>query len=134
MRTDVTMPTTPAVTGGARIWLRVEGAAALLAGIWIYLTQGGPWLLVVPLLLAVDVSMAGYLRGPALGAALYNLAHNWALSIAVLAFGIATGAPAAIAAGGILVGHVGMDRAAGYGLKYPTAFGDTHLGRIGKAS
>lgn len=28
--------------------------------------------------------------------------------------------------------HVGADRALGYGLKYATAFGDTHLGRVGK--
>jgi hypothetical protein len=26
--------------------------------------------------------------------------------------------------------HIGMDGLAGYGLKYPTAFGDTHLGRV----
>jgi hypothetical protein len=25
-----------------------------------------------------------------------------------------------------------MDRTSGFGLKYPTAFGDTHLGRIGR--
>ncbi len=35
-------------------------------------------------------------------------------------------------AGAILVAHVGMDRALGYGLKLPTSFQDTHLGRIGK--
>jgi hypothetical protein len=28
--------------------------------------------------------------------------------------------------------HIGFDRGLGYGLKYPSAFGDTHLGRIGK--
>jgi hypothetical protein len=28
--------------------------------------------------------------------------------------------------------HVGMDRAVGYGLKYPTAFGRTHLGVVGR--
>jgi hypothetical protein len=32
----------------------------------------------------------------------------------------------------IWLAHVGFDRALGYGLKYATAFGDTHLGRIGK--
>ena len=32
----------------------------------------------------------------------------------------------------VLLGHVGMDRALGYGLKRPTGFGDTHLGRIGR--
>jgi hypothetical protein len=28
--------------------------------------------------------------------------------------------------------HIGVDRALGYGLKYPTAFADTHLGRVGR--
>ena len=31
----------------------------------------------------------------------------------------------------IWAAHIGFDRALGYGLKYPTAFSDTHLGRIG---
>ena len=35
-------------------------------------------------------------------------------------------------AGAILVAHTGIDRLLGYGLKYPTSFQDTHLGRIGK--
>jgi hypothetical protein len=29
------------------------------------------------------------------------------------------------------VAHVGFDRLLGYGLKYGTSFGDTHLGRRG---
>ena len=39
--------------------------------------------------------------------------------------------PIAIA-GAVLIAHVGMDRAVGYGLKLPTSFQDTHLGRIGR--
>jgi hypothetical protein len=35
-------------------------------------------------------------------------------------------------AGAILVAHTGMDRLLGYGLKYPTSFQETHLGRIGR--
>jgi hypothetical protein len=34
--------------------------------------------------------------------------------------------------GAVLIAHVGMDRALGYGLKLPTDFRDTHLGRIGR--
>jgi hypothetical protein len=34
--------------------------------------------------------------------------------------------------GAVLAAHVGMDRALGYGLKLPTDFKDTHLGRIGR--
>jgi hypothetical protein len=121
-----------AVVGAARSWLRLEGLAALVAGAALYLSQGGQVLWLVPLVLAVDVSMAGYLRGPAVGAFVYNLAHNWAVGLAVLGVGAATGSAVATLAGAVLVAHVGMDRFAGYGLKYPTAFRDTHLGRIGR--
>jgi hypothetical protein len=34
--------------------------------------------------------------------------------------------------GTILVAHSGMDRMMGYGLKLPSSFQDTHLGRIGR--
>jgi hypothetical protein len=125
-------PVAGAVTGMPRAWLRVEGAAALAAGVAIYLAQGGQLIWLVPLLLAVDVSMAGYLAGPVAGSVTYNVAHNWATGILVLGAGWAATAPALVLAGAILVAHVGMDRAAGYGLKYATAFRDTHLGRIGR--
>lgn len=121
---------TPAVAGQPLAWLRVEGLAALAAGAAIYLSLGGWLILLVPLLLAVDVSMVGYLVGPRPGAFLYNLAHNWAAGLAVLGVGAWTGSVPLLLAGAILVGHTGMDRVAGYGLKYPTAFADTHLGRL----
>jgi hypothetical protein len=34
----------------------------------------------------------------------------------------------------IWAAHVGFDRMLGYGLKYGTSFGDTHLGRRGRHS
>lgn len=115
-----------------RAWLRLEGAAALVAGVALYLALGGVWLALLPLLLLPDVSMVGYLRGPRLGAVLYNLVHNWAIGLAVLGAGAALDSTALLLAGAILVAHVGMDRLAGYGLKLPTSFQDTHLGRIGR--
>jgi hypothetical protein len=62
----------------------------------------------------------------------YNLFHNWALGLAVLGLGIASGIGAVAIAGAVLIAHVGMDRSAGYGLKLSTSFKDTHLGRIGR--
>jgi hypothetical protein len=115
-----------------RAWLRLEGLAAFAAGLAIFVAAGGPWLLAIPLLLVPDVSAIGYLRGPRLGAFTYNLFHNWAIGLAVLGLGAWSGNSVAILAGAILVAHVGMDRAAGYGLKLPTSFHETHLGRIGK--
>jgi hypothetical protein len=118
--------------GSTRAWLRAEGLAAFVAGLAIFGAAGGPWLLAVPLLLVPDVSMIGYLRGPRLGALTYNLVHTWVPGLVALGLGAWTGFAGLTLAGGILVAHVGMDRAMGYGLKLPTSFGDTHLGRIGK--
>jgi hypothetical protein len=120
-----------AVTGTPRRWLQLEGLAALVAGTALFVGTGAPWILLVPLLFAVDISMVGYLAGPRVGAFTYNLAHNWGSGLLVLGLGLATGVVPLVAAGAILIAHSGMDRVAGYGLKYPSAFADTHLGRLG---
>lgn len=122
-----------AVTGMPRTWLRAEGVAALAAGAALYLHLGGQLIWLLPLLLAVDVSMVGYLLGPRAGAVVYNVVHNWAAGIAVLALAWWLASPPIALVGAILVAHTGMDRTLGYGLKYPTAFADTHLGRLGRA-
>lgn len=133
------LPTPPAsaapaaVVGLPRTFLRLEGLAALLAGAGAYLVLGGHPLLLLPLLLLVDVSMAGYLAGPRVGAVVYNIAHTWAAAIVVLGLAWWLASAALAMAGAILLAHTGMDRVAGYGLKYPTGFADTHLGRIGRA-
>ena len=112
--------------------LRAEEVAIGLAGIAVYLALGGSGLLLVPLLLAFDLSMAGYLAGPRLGSITYNAAHN--LVIALLALGIGWWASLAWLQllGALWLAHVAFDRALGYGLKLPTDFRDTHLGRIGR--
>jgi uncharacterized protein DUF4260 len=58
--------------------------------------------------------------------------HNWALGLAALGLGLATHADAIVILGAATIAHVGLDRAAGYGLKLSTSFQDTHLGRIGR--
>lgn len=103
-----------------------------MAGLALYGWLGGPWLLVLPLLLLPDVSIVGYLANPRVGAFTYNLVHNWASGLAVLGLAAATGNVPVAMLGAVLVAHVGMDRALGYGLKLPTSFRDTHLGRIGR--
>ncbi|HET9613398.1 MAG TPA: DUF4260 domain-containing protein [Candidatus Limnocylindrales bacterium] len=120
------------VGGAVRRWLQLEGLAAFAAGLVLYAMAGGTWLVILPLLLVPDASMIGYLRGPRAGAFVYNLVHTWAAGIVVLGLAVVTGSAALQIAGAVLIAHVGMDRALGYGLKLPTAFGDTHLGRIGR--
>ena len=120
------------VAPSIRAWLRVEGLAGFVAGIALFVALGGPWLLAIPLLLVPDASALGYLRGPRVGAMTYNLVHNWAIGLLVLGIGVWSGIGAVALAGAILIAHVGMDRVAGYGLKLPSSFQETHLGRIGK--
>ena len=84
-------------------------------------------------LLAPDLSAAGYLGGPRLGALTYNAVHNLVLALACFGIGWALGSAPLALGGAILVAHVGMDRALGYGLKLATGFADTHLGRIGRS-
>lgn len=121
-----------ALPNDIRWWLRLEGLAAAVAGLLLYNWLGGPWLALPVLLFVPDVSIAGYLRGPQTGARLYNLAHNWAVALVVLGLGFLLVQPWLVLVGAILVAHVGVDRLAGYGLKYPTSFQETHLGRIGR--
>jgi Domain of unknown function (DUF4260) len=111
--------------------LRAEAVAAFVAGVAAYLAAGGGWWILLPALLLPDLSMAGYLAGPRAGAITYNLVHDAALGIGIMLVGWAAATPLLVMAGGVLLAHVGMDRALGYGLKYPTGFGDTHLGPIG---
>ena len=115
-----------------RPWLRAEGLATFGAGLAGFLSLGLPWWAFVLFLIAPDVSMVGYARGPRLGAIVYNLAHDLATGLAVASVGLAIGNVPVAAAGAILVAHSGMDRMAGYGLKLPSSFKDTHLGRIGR--
>jgi hypothetical protein len=112
--------------------LRAEAIAIFVAGVIAYLRLGGHPLWLLPLLVVPDLSMIGYVRSPAVGAVTYNLVHNLLVALLLLAVGwLAAIAPLGLA-GAVLVAHVGMDRALGYGLKLPTDFRDTHLGRIGR--
>ncbi len=120
-------------TGAIRTWLRLEGLAAFAAGLILFGASDGSWLLLIPLLLLPDLSALGYLAGPRVGAFSYNLAHTWAPGFIALGIGVWLAAPAILLLAAILIAHVGMDRAMGYGLKLPTSFNDTHLGRIGRS-
>lgn len=121
-----------AVHSSVRLWLRLEGLMALLLAIYLYAHQGASWVAFGVLFFAPDASFAGYLAGPRIGAALYNVAHNYVgpLILAATLLGAGIGLPLAL----VWAAHIGFDRTLGYGLKYPCAFGDTHLGRIGQAA
>jgi hypothetical protein len=115
---------------GPRVLLRLEGAAAAAGAIVLYFDGGHPWWLLLVLALAPDLSMVGYAAGPRVGAASYNLAHTYSLPVALALLGVLAEVDGAVAVALVWLAHIGVDRALGYGLKYPTDFKDTHLQRV----
>jgi Domain of unknown function (DUF4260) len=119
--------------GGGRapkILLRAEGLAVAAAALVLYFNADYAWWLLLVLALAPDLSMIGYLAGPRVGAVSYNALHTYVLPIVLTTVGVLADADWSVQVGLIWLTHIGVDRALGYGLKYPTDFKDTHLQRV----
>jgi hypothetical protein len=113
-----------------RLLLRLEGLAIAVGAVVLYADGDHSWWLFLVLALAPDLAFVGYAAGPAAGAAAYNLVHNLVLPIALGCAGVLWDSDRAIAVALVWIAHIGVDRAVGYGLKYPTEFKDTHLQRV----
>ena len=119
-----------AMRGSAvQVLLRLEGLAAAA----LYARTGASWWLFAALWLLPDLSMLGYLHGPKLGARIYNAIHSYVTPATLALMGLLLGNAALLPYALIWVSHIGVDRALGYGLKFPEGFGWTHLGKLGKA-
>jgi hypothetical protein len=114
--------------------LKTEELAQVLLAMLVFAHLPYAWWVLPATFLLPDLSMLGYLAGPRVGAASYNLLHHKALAIAVGVAGWLLGQPVLMLAGTVLLFHSSFDRMLGYGLKYSTGFQDTHLGRVGKES
>ena len=126
------VPNTGFVTAAPKAILRLEGAAVLAAASAAYAQVGTGWALFALLFLVPDLSMFGYLLGRRIGAAAYNLGHSYVLPVILAAASYLPSQHHLLGPALIWVAHIGFDRLLGYGLKYPTAFGHTHLGVVGK--
>jgi uncharacterized protein DUF4260 len=113
-----------------RVLLRLEGLAVLVGSLVLYFHADFGWLLLVVLFFAPDLSFAAYGLGPRLGSVAYDALHTEIFPVALGVAGVVAGSERSAQLALIWLGHIGMDRALGYGLKYATAFKDTHLGRV----
>lgn len=114
------------------LFQRAEGFAIFISSIIGYEATGTNWFVFVALLLAVDLSMVGYLFNNKVGAYAYNLGHSIASPLVFGIIGYFANIELIIALSLIWLAHIGMDRAFGYGLKLESGFKHTHLGHIGK--
>lgn len=120
-RSDITSP---------KWLLHVEGLAVLVTAAVVYRGLGASWVTFAVLFPVPDVSMAGYFFGTKIGAAVYNLAHTYTVPFLLWVVLALAHVPQALPLCVIWVAHIGFDRLLGYGLKYSTAFKDTHLGKV----
>ena len=121
------------VTGSVAVTLRLEAAVALAAAVLAYRALGGGWGMFAVLFLAPDLSMLGYLLSRRVGAATYNVGHSYLTPALVALAGLTSHTDLLYRLTAIWVAHIGFDRLLGYGLKYPEAFGATHLGLKGRS-
>ena len=110
--------------------LRLEGLAVVAAAVVLYFHEDFGWILFVALILAPDLSFAGYAFGPKVGAIAYDTVHTEFFAVALGTVGVVADSSAATKIALIWLAHIGADRLLGYGLKYPTAFKDTHFSRV----
>lgn len=122
---------TGSVIGTPRLLLRLEGLATFIVAVAVYRQFGQSWWLFALLFLAPDLAMLGYLAGPRVGSVAYNIAHFYLLPLLLAAIGLSVAQPVVAAVAVIWIAHIGIDRALGYGLKYPEGFAATHLGALG---
>jgi Domain of unknown function (DUF4260) len=118
----------------ALAWQKAEGGAVFVAALVLLWITGLPfaWWIAVLLFFAPDLSFAGYVAGPRVGALTYNSVHIYGFGPVVMAAGTLIGEPLLTALGLLWLAHSGFDRMLGYGLKLPEGFRETHLGRIGR--
>lgn len=115
---------------GPGLWLRLEGLTVLLTAVVLYAQLEAGWLLFALLLLTPDLAMLPYLINPRVGALVYNVVHSYVLPLALAAVAYVGGFPTLLPLALIWLAHIGMDRTAGYGLKYGDAFKHTHLQEV----
>ncbi|HEY3705602.1 MAG TPA: DUF4260 domain-containing protein [Terracidiphilus sp.] len=112
--------------------LRVEALAVAVLTVVVYAHMGASWWMFAALWLLPDLSMLGYLAGPYWGARTYNAIHAYATPVALGLCAFLLNAKGLLPVAVIWANHIAVDRVLGYGLKYPSRFGWTHLGRTGK--
>jgi hypothetical protein len=113
-----------------KLLLRAEGASVFLASLLAYRALHGSWVWFAVLFLTPDFGMLGYLFGTKVGAICYNAVHTYLVPLGAGVACHALGHDAVLPWLVIWIAHIGFDRMADYGLKYPTVFKDTHLGRV----
>jgi len=113
-----------------RILLHLEGIAILVAALVLYANQQFSWWTFILFLFTPDLPMLLYLVNPRFGSIAYNLVHTIIFPLTLAIFSGFNSNDFGLQIALIWLAHIGMDRAFGYGFKYPDGFKQTHFSRI----
>ena len=113
-----------------RILLHLEGIAMLVAALVLYANQQFSWWAFILFLFTPDLPMLLYLVNPRFGSIAYNLVHTIIFPLTLAIFSGFNSNDLGLQIALIWLAHIGMDRAFGYGFKYPDDFKQTHFSRI----
>src|SRR5437588_13113411 len=97
--------------------IKLEELFLAALAIFLFSSLGYDWWWFVLLILAPDIGMLGYLAGPRVGAATYNLLHHKAIAVILYVAGCLASSRRLKFAGLMIVAHSRLDRASGYWLK-----------------
>jgi len=97
--------------------MRIVGGAVLVSAGFLYFRLGGGWGMAAVLLLAPDLAFLAFAIGVRPGVMAYNAVHRPIVPFVLLIAGLVVGLDIVVLLGLIWVAHIGMDRAAGYGLR-----------------
>jgi hypothetical protein len=110
--------------------LQAEGVAVFAAALALYIDADFSILALALLFLAPDLAFIAFLIDPRAGAIVYDLVHVEVWPVLLGAYGALAGEQLAVQIALIWLAHLGLDRAVGYGLRYPDAPGESHLDRV----
>ena len=113
-----------------RVLLHLEGAFIFLTSCVLYGWFHFSWGMFALLILTPDICMLAFLANKRAGTLCYNLVHTYSLPLLVFLALLCLGKTEDCWIVLIWVAHIGVDRLLGYGIKYETAFKDTHLQRV----
>ena len=117
--------------GGIGWTLRLEGLSVFVISVAAFWQLDGNWWWFFGLFLWPDLAFFAYIKSPRIGALIYNALHSYLGPLPFGLFGFWASQPTIILFALIWVAHIGIDRFAGYGLKYPSQPDVTHLGAKG---
>jgi hypothetical protein len=112
-----------------KVLLHIEGFVVLVVACALYAHFQFSWITFAILFFAPDLAMLGYAINKKTGTICYNLFHTYTVPLVIFLALFCQGSrnyeiPL------IWTAHIAFDRLLGYGIKYETAFKDTHLQKV----